>query len=424
MLARPQLTIDKLRAQLTRFPRSLWLLAGANFVLFCARGMTRPFLVIFFGQIEGLGAGFVGAGIAASSIVGVAFTLVAAGTIDRFGARTILIVTIAGTALTTAFFPVSTTPVLFFSIMILQGIFTQLYWPASDTLATSMVPVSQAGEMFAMLRVASALGIGAGGLIGGLIVVGGAEAQYRILYLSAATGIAIAGVLVFMIFHPPLRHAAVVRGGDATNAGSWRDVLSDRRFMYSQVVMFILLAGLTQLQVSAPPYLRAQAHLDEALIGFLFTINTAIVVVAQLWVARKIAPWGRGATLAVAGLFWAVAYALIGASVWSNLLPFAAIVVYTMGEMVFMPTSGVITVELAPEHLRGRYLAFGSVIWGSSYGLASWAGGAALSTPHPGMLWPAVIVVLCIGSIGGIFYDRFTRLPTLGTPRVGIADSD
>jgi MFS family permease len=423
MFARRLLTINQLRAQIARFPRSLWLLAGANFVLFCARGMTIPFLVIFFGQIEGLGAGFVGAGIAASSIVGVAFTLVAAGTIDRFGARTILIITIVGTAATTAFFPVSTTPFLFFSIMILQGIFTQLYWPASDTLATSMVPVSQAGEMFAMLRVASALGIGAGGLIGGLIVVGGAEAQYRVLYLSAATGIAIAGLLVFLLVHPPARHDAPARAGDAANAGSWRDVLSDRRFMYSQIVMFILLAGLTQLQVSAPPYLRAQAHLDEALIGFLFTINTAIVVVAQLWVARKIAPWGRGATLAVAGLFWAVAYGLIGASVWSNLLPFAAIVVYTMGEMVFMPTSGVITVELAPEHLRGRYLAFGSVIWGSSYGLASWAGGAALSTPHPGILWPAVIVVLAIGAAGGLFYDRFTALP-LNAQRVGIAESD
>ncbi|HVX30365.1 MAG TPA: MFS transporter [Nitrolancea sp.] len=423
MLARPKPTIEKIREQFARFPRSLWLLAGANFVLFCARGMTIPFLVIFFGQIVGLGAGFVGAGIAASSIVGVAFTLIAAGTIDRFGARTILIITIVGTAVTTAFFPISTTHVLFFSIMILQGIFTQLYWPASDTLATSMVPVSQAGEMFAMLRVASALGIGAGGLIGGLIVVGGAEAQYRVLYLSAATGIAIAGLLIFLLVHPPARHASQARAGDATNVGSWCDVLSDRRFMYSQIVMFILLAGLTQLQVSAPPYLRAQAHLDEALIGFLFTINTAIVVVAQLWVARKIAPWGRGTTLAVAGLFWAVAYALIGASVWSTLLPCAAIVVYTMGEMVFMPTSGVITVELAPEHLRGRYLAFSSVIWGSSYGLASWAGGAVLSTPYPGALWPAVIVVLAIGAVGGLFYDRFTALP-LNTQRVGIAESD
>ena len=43
-----------------------------------------------------------------------------------------------------------------------------------------------------------------------------------------------------------------------------------------------------------------------------------------------------------------------------------------------MPTSGVIVVELAPERLRGRYLAFRSVIWGMSWGLSSWASGSVL----------------------------------------------
>lgn len=415
---------EKLVARAGHFPRALWLLAIANFVLFTARGMTIPFLVIFFGQIVGLNVGLVGAGIAASSIVGVAFTLVAAGTIDYFGARTMLIVTIAGTGLTTAFFPVSTTPVLFFTIMILQGLFSQLYWPSSDTLATSLVPVSMAGEMFAMLRVASALGIGAGGLVGGLIVVDGGVPQYRVLYLAAAAGILAAGVMVFLLVHPPHRTVAQASTAASNSAGRWSDVLRDRRFVFSQVVMFILLAAFTQLQVSAPPYLRAQAHIDEALIGLLFTINTGIVVVAQLWMARKIAKWGRGATLAVAAAFWSVAYLMIGASPWLSVLPFAAIVVYTVGEMMFMPTSGVIVVELAPEQLRGRYLAFSSVIWGTAWGLSSWASGTILGSAHPVLLWPALIVVLGIGALGGVLFDRYSATPVFGRSSVTLADSD
>ncbi len=424
MPQRQQSKIERLKERANHFPRSLWLLAFANLVLFTARGMTIPFLVIYFGQIVGLGVGLVGAGIAASSIVGVAFTLIAAGTIDHFGARTMLIVTIAGTALTTAFFPVSTTPVLFFGIMILQGLFTQLYWPSSDALATSLVPVSQAGEMFAMLRVASALGIGAGGLIGGLMVVGGGEGQYRLLYLTAATGVGLAGLLVFILVRSPQRTASQVVAGNRTNAGSWRDVLADRRFMYSQVVMFILLAAFTQLQVSAPPYLRAQAGIDEAVIGLLFTINTVIVVIAQLWVARKVARLGRGVTLAAAAAFWAVAYLMIGSSPWLGILPFAAIVVYTAGEMMFMPTSGVIVVELAPEHLRGRYLAFSSVIWGTSWGLSSWASGSVLGSAHPILLWPALIGVLAIGALGGILFDRSYTMPAVGATTISTADSD
>jgi hypothetical protein len=92
--------------------------------------------------------------------------------------------------------------------------------------------------------------------------------------------------------------------------------------------------------------------------------------------------------------------------------------------MVFMPTSGVITVELAPEHLRGRYLAFSSVIWGSSWGLSSWASGTVLGSSHPGYLWPGLIVVLGIGAIGGLLFDRITSMPSLAAQRIGVADSD
>ncbi len=419
-----RIAIENLKSRANHFPRSLWLLAFANFVLFAARGMTIPFLVIYFGQIVGLGVGLVGAGIAASSIVGVAFTLMAAGTIDRFGARTMLIVTIAGTGITTAFFPVSTTRPLFFGIMILQGLFSQLYWPSSDALATSLVPMSLAGEMFAMLRVANALGIGAGGLVGGLMVAGGTESEYRTLYLAAAAGILIAGVLVAILIRPTKRSESTFNPGDATSVGSWGDVLRDRRFMFSQIVMFILLAAFTQLQVSAPPYLKAQAGIDEAWIGLLFTINTLIVVVAQLWMARKVARWGRGITLAVAAFFWAISFVMIGASPWLTILPFVAIVIYTVGEMMFMPTSGVIVVELAPEHLRGRYLAFGSVIWGMAWGLSSWASGAVLGSAHPILLWPALIVVLGIGAVGGILFDRQGSIPIMSPQRMGVADSD
>src|SRR5690606_10222598 len=107
-----------------------------------------------------------------------------AGLIDRFGARVMLIAAIIGIAVMTASFPLATTPKLFFIVMVLHGFASQFYWPASDTFATSLVPMSKVGEMFALLRVANAIGIGAGGLLGGLMVAGGGFSQYRLLYLA------------------------------------------------------------------------------------------------------------------------------------------------------------------------------------------------------------------------------------------------
>ena len=264
--------------------------------------------------------------------------------------------------------------------------------------------------MFALLRVANAIGIGAGGLIGGLIVTGGSLAAYRVLYLSAGLGIAAAAAMILALVRPPEHPVASARDGQVSDAGSgsWREVLADRRFMLSQAVMFVLLCAFTQLQVSAPPYLRAEAGLSEAAIGLLFTINTVVVVIGQIAVARRIADWRRGATLAVAAFFWIVAYALIGMSPRLGALPFVAIAVYTVGEMCFMPTSGVLVVELAPERLRGRYLAFSSVIWGGAWGLASWLAGVILGSERPVLLWPALIAILLVGIVGALALDRFT----------------
>lgn len=402
-----QLVAERVRGTLRRFPLSLWLLALTNFILFTSRGMTVPFLVIFFGQVVGLGEGLVGAGIAVNAIAGVIFTMGMAGLIDRFGGRTMLIIAISGYAIMTALFPLATTPLLFFGVMVIHGCFSQLYWPASDTFATSIVDIKKAGEMFALLRVANALGIGIGGLIGGLMVSGGTLGEYQVLYVTSGAGVGLAALMIITIVRGP-RHAQA-RQEDSASAGSWGEVLADRRFIFSQVVMFILLSAFTQVQVAMPPYLRKEASVDEAVIGLLFLINTIIVVAAQLPVAGRISSWGRGNTLALAAFIWVIAYAMIGASPWLAVLPFVAIVIFTIGEMFFMPTTGVLVVELAPERLRGRYLAASSIIWGTAWGLSSWVSGTILGSSRPTLLWPVLIGILVVGGCGALLFERMMR---------------
>lgn len=272
-----QWTLD----QIHRYPRPLWLLASANLVLFTARGMVLPFLVIFFGQVVGLGEGLVGAGLAVAATCGVVFTLVLAGTIDRFGARPVLIATVAGLGLAYLAFAWGTTPGRFLALMILFGLFSNLYWPASDALATSFLPPARAGEIFALLRVANATGIGAGGLIGGVLVSGGGLPEYRQLYLLSGGLVFLAAGLILVLVRSPGRVARAARE-DAPALFGWREVMRDRWFILSQVVLFILVTAFTQIQVSVPPYLRESADIREGMIGALFAVNTLIVILAQV----------------------------------------------------------------------------------------------------------------------------------------------
>jgi MFS family permease len=396
-----QWTLD----QIHRYPRPLWLLASANLVLFTARGMVLPFLVIFFGQVVGLGEGLVGAGLAVAATCGVVFTLVLAGTIDRFGARPVLIATVAGLGLAYLAFAWGTTPERFLALMILFGLFGNLYWPASDALATSFLPPARAGEVFALLRVANATGIGAGGLIGGVLVSGGGLPEYRQLYLLSGCLVFLAAGLILMLVRSPGRAARAARE-DAPALFGWREVMRDRWFILSQVVLFILVTAFTQIQVSVPPYLRESAGIREGMIGALFAVNTLIVILAQVPVARALSGWRYGVTFALAGLVWGLSYALFALSPWLSALALLAIIVYTLAELLFMPASGAIIVELAPERLRGRYLAFSSVVWGLSWGSSSWAAGQVLESSRPILLWPGLIALLLVGAVVSLLLDR------------------
>lgn len=409
-----QWTLD----QINRYPRPLWLLASANLVLFTARGMVLPFLVIFFGQVVGLGEGLVGAGLAVAATCGVAFTLLLAGAIDRFGARPVLITTVAGLGLAYLAFAWGTTPGRFLALMVLFGLFGNLYWPASDALATSFLPPARAGEVFALLRVANATGIGAGGLIGGVMVSGGGLPEYRQLYLLSSVLVFLAAGLILVLVRAPGRAARGARG-DAPVLFGWREVMRDRWFILSQVVLFILVTAFTQIQVSVPPYLRESAGIREGMIGALFAVNTLIVILAQVPVARALSGWRYGVTFALAGLVWGFSYALFALSPWLSALALLAIIVYTLAELLFMPASGAIIVELAPERLRGRYLAFSSVVWGLSWGSSSWAAGQLLESSRPILLWPGLIALLLVGAAVSLLLDRRPKLQSAATAAEG-----
>lgn len=406
-----QWTLD----QILRYPRPLWLLASANLVLFTARGMVLPFLVIFFGQVVGLGEGLVGAGLAVAATCGVAFTLLLAGAIDHFGARPVLIATVAGLGLAYIAFPWGTTPERFLGLMVLFGLFGNLYWPASDALATSFLPPARAGEVFALLRVANATGIGAGGLIGGVLVSGGGLPEYRQLYLLSGGLVFLAAGLILVLVRSSGR-AARAKREDAPALLGWREVMRDRWFILSQVILFILVTAFTQIQVSVPPYLRESAGVEERVIGGLFAVNTLIVVIAQVPVARALSGRRYGVTFALAGVIWGLSYALFALSPWLSELAFLAMIVYTLAELLFMPASGAIIVELAPERLRGRYLAFSSVVWGLSWGSSSWAAGLVLDSSHPILLWPGLIALLLIGAAISLLLDRRPKLWPAAAP--------
>lgn len=410
--ALPQSRVERLRAIVAVHPRGVWAMALCNLILWTGRGMVVPFTVIYFSQIIGISASLVGVGIALSGFAGIAFVMGTAGQIDRRGGRPVLLACLSVIALAMLLHPLATAPLTFIAVTLFLNLAGQLYWPSSDATIASVSHGDRVAEAMSVLRVANAVGIGAGGFIGGMIVAGGGLTEYRLLYVVSAATILTATLLVWRVV------PAVVlpsRSEDGRH-GSWGDVLPDRLFLYSSAVLFILIFGFTQLQMSVPAFLREHAGIGEGTIGALFTLNTLIVVVAQIPIAARVNRGNVSRLLAIGALFWVIAFiCMIGTP--SLGVPAAAgtFLAFTAGELLFMPISAVVPVRLAPVHLRGRYFAALSIMWGASYAIASFAAGIALDLPDPSMLWPVMAGLMLVGAVAALPLRGSARLAPSST---------
>jgi predicted MFS family arabinose efflux permease len=399
--------LARLRGLLAVHPRGVWLMALCNLVLWTGRGMVIPFTVIFFSQIIGLSASLVGAGIAASGIGGILFVMAAAGQIDRRGGRPVLLACLGVIGVAIALHPLATALLPFIAVTILLNFAGQLYWPASDSTIASLSEPHRVPEAMAILRVANAVGIGLGGFIGGMLVSGGGLPEYRALFVVSAILIGAATALVWRA----VPHVVLPSTSEHGEHGTWRDVLPDRVFVYALGVLFILIFGFTQMTMSVPAFLRRDAGIGEGTIGLLFTLNTVLVVATQIPVAARVNRGNLGRLLAAGSLLWVVAFlCILAAPEFGRSAALAGFLAFTAGELLFMPATAVIPVRLAPMHLRGRYFAATSIVWGGSWALASLAAGIALDLPRTALLWPVMAGLMLLAALGALRLQTYPRL--------------
>ena len=82
--------------------------------------------------------------------------------------------------------------------------------------------------------------------------------------------------------------------------------------------------------------------------------------------------------------------------------------VFAVGETLQGPTQAPLVVDLAPDHLRGRYFALSAMSWSAGGILGPLVGGALLGW-HPYAVWPIAAGVCVFSALGCLALER--RLP-------------
>jgi predicted MFS family arabinose efflux permease len=389
-----------------RLPRSVWTMEAGGLVNAFGNGITFPFLLIYLHNVRGISLGTAGLVLATNGAMSF-FVSPLAGTLsDRIGGRLTLGGALVLMAIGYGSFPLVREPWHAFLAMVFAGAGNGSFWPSQSTLLAGLAPRARRHAAYALQRVSRNLGIGLGGLTGGLIATTADPASFTILFLvDAATFLGFVAVLPFVPDPdlPPVEEGA--------RPGRYRDVLRDRLLLgiVGLNILFVS-AGYAQVEL-LPVFAKNEAAVSEREIGVIFLVNTLVIVLAQLPIARLLEGRRRMPALALMTTLWAVSWLIVlasGASLEAEAAAavFAfAVLVFGLGECFQGPTQGALVADLAPPRLRGRYMALSTISWEIGFIIGPAIGGFVLDR-HPLALWPLAAAVCLMAGVGALALER------------------
>ena len=392
--------------------RELWLIEAGVFLNMLGYGAVLPFEIIYLHNGRGFSLGV--AGLVVGTITGVAVVVspTAGQLIDRFGARLTAIG--AGVALAAGYGGLAFvhTPAEAFAAAACAGAGNGALSPSQTTLLTTLAAPDVRHRVTAVSRVAGNAGIGIGGALGGLVAAHGLAGFVVLFLVNAVTYLVYVAVLAVVVRENPRREP--VRGG-------YRLVLRDRAFVHLAVTDVAMIAiGWGVFTWLLPPFAQNDLGLSTTRIGLLLTVNALAVVVAQVPVARLAEGRRRALLMALAGALFCGACLLVEVAEASRATAYAilvtAVIAVGLGECLHTTALTPLVADLAPAHLRGRYMAvIGLCFW---IGLAvAPTGGTALLSVSPTAAFGVAAAVALAAAVSMLRLER--RLPeaTRLTPR-------
>jgi len=362
-------------------PRGAWLLAFVQLVNMCGT-MVIFFLTLYLTQrlgysmkqaglaMTGYGAGMLAGGLAGGTLS------------DHLGAFRVQRLSLMGSTGLMGVLPfLHSLPWIMAGITGL-GFFAAALWPASNAAMTSLCPVEVRSKGYVLNNLAGNLGATIGPVLGGLL----AQHDYRLLFFVDGGTCLLAALALLWCF--PESHPAneELERPPSPPLLAW---CSDRVFL----VLLLTSVGVglifSQFFSTFGPYMRLFQGLTEAQIGRLIAVNTLLIVLFQMSIIHLTGHRSAVKVAALGCLAFALGFGLTPAGRGFGFMALS-VAIWSVGEMLVMPSLTTLVSRRAPSGFTGRYLGLHSM--GFSLGIAVGPPiGTRLLQAHGGtVLWLAV----------------------------------
>ncbi len=384
---------------LSGLPRASFLIAAATFIN-RAGVMVRPFLVLYLTRKLGFSdvqAGWMVALYGATTLVAAPLSGMLS---DRLGARRVLRGALALAALAILAYPLARTPLAVAGATVAFALMNEMPRPALLTLVAEVAPPPLRKQAFVLSRLALNLGLSIGPAVGGHLV----HWSWLALFLVDAAASA-AAALLLMTMRLPRATGAGRPTGSALGV-----LLADRALLVFFAATVLTAVVFFQHESTLSLVMTRDLALSESTYGWMFTLNTLMIVLLEVELNTRLRHWPHRRSLAVGGLLTAIGFG--GLVVTGGLQgPAAAIavaatvVVWTFGEMIGMPAMSAFIVDLAPPTRRGLYMGTLTLAFGAGLTIGPKLGTSLLAWRGATELW------LTVGAIGLVSTALYLCLP-------------
>ncbi|MEV5121832.1 MFS transporter [Streptomyces decoyicus] len=354
----------------------------ANLIDSLGNGLAVAFTIVFFVKTTSLSLAAVGAALTIGQLLVLPFPLFIGRLLDTYGPRTVVA---AGNWISAAgfigfLFSHAVWQIVLWQFVVQLG--STAFWMGNSPLTVLVARGGERARWFGFVRALRNVGVGFGGAASAVALsIGTVTGLQAVMVINVVT-FAVAGWLVITLRVTDTSEEAGAgpaepepaepeqAAGETTGqpSGGYRTVLKDTRYLRLVATNLSFVFASTVISVLLAVYAVDNLDVGAWIVGVFVVLNAVMVALLQTLASRWIESRRPVTVLVLALLFNAAAFVVFGTllvlpgwAVIAGLL--VAMVLYTVAEMLSSPPTSELSVVMAPEHLRGRYLGVYQLSW-------------------------------------------------------------
>jgi MFS family permease len=381
-------------------PRVVWLLVLTGFINRCGT-MVLPFLTLYLTARRGYSTAAAGAMLSLYGVGSVAGSLTGGWLCDRVDPDRVQVASLVGGGIGLIALGALERPWPIALAILATAFVTEAFRPANSTALALACPPADRSRAFGLRRLMINLGMTFGPAVGGILALH----DYGWLFLVDGATCLLAAVPAWILVAPRRPPSAAGGVGPAPAGPSpWRD----RPFIALVVLVTLLAISFFQLWSTYPLAMRHAYRLPENQIGFLFAINTLLIVAFEMVLINTVRAFSPLRVAAVGALLLSLGLGILPLGSTFAFAAFGA-VVWTLGEMLSLPLIEAVVANRAGAGQSGRYMGLFTTSFSLAFVLSPLVGTGVYERFGSDALWYGC------GAMGLVLWVGFTVL----APRLG-----